>query len=143
MLKVYKNGQGWGCVLGQFGKWYSDFGHIWFGCPNKVSLGKQIFVKVNIGISCNYFSFLANQRFVQLLCETIDTLIEALTAFTVRQGLWTCIFKLGWSVTSYKFIWKSNIHIFHFFWFHRNCPIRIVCWIIEIPSKHLPAQNQQ
>ena len=37
-------------------------------------------------ISCKYFSFLAYQRSVQLLYETLDTLIEALTAFTVRQS---------------------------------------------------------
>ena len=43
-----------------------------------------MFVKVNIDISCIYFSFLAYQRSVQLFHETLDTLIEALTAFTVR-----------------------------------------------------------
>ena len=35
-------------------------------------------VKVNIGILCEYFSFLAYQRSVQLLYETLNTLIEAL-----------------------------------------------------------------
>ena len=36
-------------------------------------------------ILCKYFSFLAYQESVPLLYETLDTLIEALTAFTVRQ----------------------------------------------------------
>ena len=49
-----------------------------------LKLGKKRFVKVNIDISCKYFSFLVYQRSVQLLYETIGTLIEALTAFTVR-----------------------------------------------------------
>ena len=37
-------------------------------------------------ISCKYFSFLVYQRIVQLLYETLDTFIEALTALTVRQS---------------------------------------------------------
>ena len=47
--------------------------------------GKKIFLKVNTDISCKYFSFLAYQRSIKLLYETLDTLIEPLTAFTVRQ----------------------------------------------------------
>ena len=43
-------------------------------------LGKKYFVKVNIDNSGKYFSFLAYQRSVQLLYETLDTLIEAFTA---------------------------------------------------------------
>ena len=39
-------------------------------------------MKVNIDISCNYFHFLAYQGSVQLTYETLDTLIEALIAFT-------------------------------------------------------------
>ena len=46
---------------------------------------KSFFVKVNIDILCNCFSFLVYQRSVQLLYEMLDTLIEALAAFTVRQ----------------------------------------------------------
>ena len=42
-------------------------------------------MKVNIDISCKCFSLLVYQRSVQLLHETLDTLIKALTAFTVRQ----------------------------------------------------------
>ena len=42
-----------------------------------MSLGKKNFVKVWI------FSFLAYQRRVQFLYETLDTLTEALIAFTV------------------------------------------------------------
>ena len=42
-------------------------------------------MKVNIDISCKYFSSLAYQRSVQFLYEALDTLIEALTAFTVRR----------------------------------------------------------
>ena len=49
-----------------------------------MNLGKKI-VKVNKDIWCKYFSVLAYQRSVQLLYETVDILIEALTAFTVRQ----------------------------------------------------------
>ena len=41
--------------------------------------GKKFSVKVNIDILCN-------QRSVQLLYETLDILIEALGAFTVRQS---------------------------------------------------------
>ena len=48
--------------------------------------GKKKFAKVNIDILCKYFSFLAYQRSVQLLYETLDKLIEALTAFTIRQS---------------------------------------------------------
>ena len=33
-----------------------------------------------------YFSFLAYQKSVQLLYETLNTLIEALATFTVRQS---------------------------------------------------------
>ena len=43
-------------------------------------------MKVNMGILNKHFSFLAYQRSVQLLYETLDTLIAALTAFTVRQS---------------------------------------------------------
>ena len=39
-----------------------------------------------MGILNKHFSFSAYQRSVQLLYETLDTLIEALTAFTVRQS---------------------------------------------------------
>ena len=38
-----------------------------------------------VDISSKYFSFLAYQRSVQLLYETVTILIEALTAFTVKQ----------------------------------------------------------
>ena len=55
------------------------------GAPKLDKPGKNFFVKVK-GISCKYFSFLAYQRSLQLLYETLDTLIEALTAFTVRQS---------------------------------------------------------
>ena len=41
-------------------------------------------MKVNIDILCKYFSFLTYQRSVQLLYETLDILIEVLTAFTVQ-----------------------------------------------------------
>ena len=37
-------------------------------------------------ISCEYFSFLAYQRSEQLLYEMLDTLIEPLAAFTVKQS---------------------------------------------------------
>ena len=37
-------------------------------------------------ISCEYFPFLAYQRSVQLLHEKLDTFIEALTAFTIKQS---------------------------------------------------------
>ena len=47
-------------------------------------LGGAIFCGVNIDISRKHFSFLAYQRRVQLL--TLDKLIEALTAFKVRQS---------------------------------------------------------
>ena len=47
---------------------------------------KKCFVKVNLDILCKYFSFLAYQRGVQLLYEKLDTLIEALTDFTVKQS---------------------------------------------------------
>ena len=43
-------------------------------------------VKVNTDISCKYVSFLAYQRSVQPLYEILDTLTEALTAFTVTQS---------------------------------------------------------
>ena len=46
---------------------------------------KKKFVKVTIDVSCKYLSFLACQRSVKLLYEGLDTLIEALAAFTVRQ----------------------------------------------------------
>ena len=39
-------------------------------------------MRVNTDILCNYFPLLAYQRSVQLTYETLDTLIEALTAFT-------------------------------------------------------------
>ena len=42
-------------------------------------------MKVNKDISRKYFSFLAYQRSLQFLYETLDTLIETLTAFTDRQ----------------------------------------------------------
>ena len=47
---------------------------------------KKCFVKVNLDILCKYFPFLAYQRGAQLLYETLDTLIEALTDFTVKQS---------------------------------------------------------
>ena len=47
--------------------------------------GKRFFVKVNMDILCKYFSFLAYQRSVQLLYETLDTSIDALIAFAIRQ----------------------------------------------------------
>ena len=47
---------------------------------------KKNFVKVHIDVLCKYSSFLAYQRSVQLLHETSDTFIEALTAFTMRQS---------------------------------------------------------
>ena len=34
-------------------------------------------------VSCKYFSFLTYQRSIEILYETLDTLIEALPAFTV------------------------------------------------------------
>ena len=43
-------------------------------------------MKVNIDTSSKYFSFLVYHTNVQHLHETLDTLIEALTAFTVRQS---------------------------------------------------------
>ena len=42
-------------------------------------------MKVKMDILWKYFSFLAYQRSVQLLYDTLDTLIVALTAFTVKQ----------------------------------------------------------
>ena len=48
------------------------------GKPGK----KTFFVKVNINISCEYFSFIVYQRSVQLLYEILDLLI-GLTAFAV------------------------------------------------------------
>lgn len=39
-------------------------------------------MRVNTEILCNYFPLLAYQGSVQLTYETLDTLIEALTAFT-------------------------------------------------------------
>ena len=48
--------------------------------------GKNSYMKVNIDNSCKYFSFVAYQRTVQLLYETLDTSIEDLTAFTVIQS---------------------------------------------------------
>ena len=53
--------------------------------PKLGKSGKKNFVKVNIDISCKYSSFLAYRRRVQLLYEMLDTLIEALAAFTMRQ----------------------------------------------------------
>ena len=56
------------------------------GKTPKLSIsGKKRFVKISIDISRKYFSFLASQRSVLLFYETLDTLIEALKAFTVRQ----------------------------------------------------------
>ena len=43
-------------------------------------------MKLNIDILWKYFTFLAYQRSVQLLYELLDTFIEALTAFTIRQS---------------------------------------------------------
>ena len=51
---------------------------IW--APKLGKLGVKKFVKVNIDISCKY------QRSAQLLYETLDISIEALTAFTVTQS---------------------------------------------------------
>ena len=51
--------------------------------PKLGETGEKI-VQVNIDIWCKYFSVLY-QRSVQLLYEMLETLIEALTAFTVRQ----------------------------------------------------------
>ena len=42
-------------------------------------------MKVKMDILWKYFSFLAYQRSVQLLYDTLDTLIVDLTAFTVKQ----------------------------------------------------------
>ena len=42
-----------------------------------------IWVLCETDILCEHFSFLAYQRSVQLLYETLDTLIEALTGFSV------------------------------------------------------------
>ena len=56
------------------------------GTPKLNKPGKNFLVKVNIDISCKYFSFLAYQRTVQLLYEILDTLIADLTFFTVRQS---------------------------------------------------------
>ena len=75
---------GSGNILVSFGQQYTYFMHIQFGCPNKVSLGKILFVELNIDISCKCFSFLAYQGSVQLIYETLGTLIEAETVFTVR-----------------------------------------------------------
>ena len=54
--------------------------------PKLGNPGKKNFVKVNIDILCKYFYFSAYQGSVKLLHETLDTLIEALTDFTVRQS---------------------------------------------------------
>ena len=63
---------------------YRFWAHL-IGAPKLGKPGEKIFVKVN-----RYFvqilSFLAYQRSVQLIYETLDTLIEALTAFTVKQS---------------------------------------------------------
>ena len=57
-----------------------------FNLGTKISYARgKKFVKVNIDTWCKSFSFLAHQRNVQFLYDTLDTLIEALGAFTVRQ----------------------------------------------------------
>ena len=44
-------------------------------------------MKLNIDISCKCLSFLLYHRSVELSYETLDTLIEALTAFTVSSSV--------------------------------------------------------
>ena len=76
-----------GGVLGLFGQRYTNL-HMSMsnlGAQIRSAWGKTFFVKVNINILCKKFSFLVDQRSVQLLYETLDTLIEALTACTVSQ----------------------------------------------------------
>ena len=64
---------------------YQFFAHlIWV--PKLGKPEEKVFVNVNIDILCKCFSFLAYQRSMQLLYETLDTLIETLAAFTVRQS---------------------------------------------------------
>ena len=63
---------------------YQFWAHLIWGY--KLVKPGNFFVKVNMGILNKHFSFLAYQRSVQLLYETLDTLIAALTAFTVRQS---------------------------------------------------------
>ena len=35
------------------------------------------------------------------------------------------------------------LYISYFVKFNRDCSVRIIGWIIQIPSLHLPAQTQQ
>ena len=47
-------------------------------------LGKpvgKIFVKLNLDISCKYFSYLAFQKIVQLICETLDKFNRSFDSF--------------------------------------------------------------
>ena len=75
-----------GGTLDPFAQRHTDFGHVLFGRSNQVGLRGKYFGKVNLDVSCKYFSYKAFQRSVQHICEMLDTLIEALTAFTVRQS---------------------------------------------------------
>ena len=69
-------------LLGSILALYRFWAHlIWV--PKSGKSGEKI-VKVKIDVSCIFF--LAYKRSVQLFYETLYTLIEALTAFTVRQS---------------------------------------------------------
>ena len=63
---------------------YQFWAHLTWA-PKTVKPGNFFFMKVNIDILLKYFSFSAYKRSVQLLYETLDILIEALTVFTVRN----------------------------------------------------------
>ena len=43
-------------------------------------------VKVDVEISCDYFSFLDFQRSAQVLYETLNSLVAALVTFTARKS---------------------------------------------------------
>ena len=52
----------------------------------------------------------------------------------VQIGNLNMCFQTGLKLASYESICKSNIYIFHiFFWFYRDCPVRIICCIIQMP----------
>ena len=57
-----------------------------FWVPKLVKPEKKVFVKANIDIFRKYFSFLAYQRSVRLLYETLETLRKALRVFIVRHS---------------------------------------------------------
>ena len=96
--------------------------------------------------------FKVNNRNTRTNCEIssrfIRTAIEHIRIsqllLGVQSGTLNMYFQTGLNLTLYGFICKSNIYIFHILLqFCRDCPVRIICCIIPIPSKHLPIQTQQ